>query len=293
MRNLSIGMSGADVRALQEGLNTRNDGIAPPIATDGVFGPETDKAVREFQKRQQLDVDGVVGRDTRGSIFHLSLLTATVFGQKANSESSLMNRPSLKDRVIAGFSPGKLQLGGPPTPEYKPKTLTISDETRKQMMEWATRPNGNVINIPDDVREQMMNPKYHPLQFTHLPKPLPAPYIPDVTIPSSSVGDWKYDRCELQGGGQTIFPFTRSRQDSFVLTAQCIVSKGDREGKHIESTFGVQAAEPLNAAIGSNAWNFTALWQLTDVDRFGAIGNFHYWQPYAQVPGTGWTWLVY
>ena len=64
MRDLAIGMSGPDVRALQ-GLNTRSEGIASPIAVDGVFGPETDQAVRAFQKRQQLDVDGVVGRETR------------------------------------------------------------------------------------------------------------------------------------------------------------------------------------------------------------------------------------
>ena len=79
MRDLAIGMSGPDVRALQEGLNTRSEGIASPIAVDGVFGPETDQAVREFQKRQQLDADGVVGRETRPSIFHLALVTATLF----------------------------------------------------------------------------------------------------------------------------------------------------------------------------------------------------------------------
>ena len=222
MRDLAIGMSGPDVRALQEGLNTRSEGIASPIAVDGVFGPETDQAVRAFQKRQQLDVDGVVGRETRPSIFHLALVTATIFGQKINSGQSLLNPPSLKDRVIAGFSPGKLQLGVPPAPEYAPRTLTIPDGMRKQMMDWATRPSGNVINIPDDVRRQMMNPKFYPIQFAQLSKPLAAPHIPEVTLPSSNSGAWKYDHCELQSGGQTVFPFTRSRQDSFVLTAQCI-----------------------------------------------------------------------
>ena len=283
MRDLAIGMSGPDVRALQEGLNTRSESIASPIAVDGVFGPETDQAVREFQKRQQLDVDGVVGRETRPSIFHLALVTATIFGQKINSGQSLMNRPSLKDRVIAGFSPGKLQLGVPPAPEYTPRTLTIPDDIRKEMMDWATRPSGNVINIPDDVRRQMMNPKFYPIQFAQLSKPLAAPHIPEVTLPSSNSGAWKYDHCELQSGGQTVFPFTRSRQDSFVLTAQCIVSKGTPEGKHVESTVGVQAGEPLNATAGSDAWTFNPFWQVTDVDRIGALSNFHWWQPYAQV----------
>jgi Putative peptidoglycan binding domain len=54
MRDLSAGMNGPDVRALQEGLNLRNDGVAAPIAVDGSFGPETDKAIRAYQARQQL-----------------------------------------------------------------------------------------------------------------------------------------------------------------------------------------------------------------------------------------------
>jgi hypothetical protein len=193
MRDLAIGMSGPDVRALQEGLNTRSK-ASHPQSLYGVFGSETDQAVREFQKRQQLDVDGVVGRETRPSIFHLALVTTTIFGQKINSGQSLMNRPSLKDRVIAGFSPGKLQLGVPPAPEYTPRTLTIPDEIRKEMMDRATRPSGNVINIPDDVRRQMMNPKFYPIQFAQLSKPLAAPHIPEVTLPSSNSGAWKYDR---------------------------------------------------------------------------------------------------
>jgi hypothetical protein len=283
MRDLAKGMSGPDVRALQEGLNTRNDGVVPPIAVDGVFGPETEKAVREFQQRQQLDVDGIVGRQTRTAVFSLALVTATVIGQKSDIASTWMNRPSLRDRVAARFSPGKLQLGGTPAPEYRPKTVTLSDEARQQMMDWATRPDRNVLNIPDDLREQMMNPKYYPLQFTQLPKPLAAPYVPELTLPSSTPGQWKYDHCELQSGGQTFFPFTRSRQDSFVLTAQCIVSKGSPEGKHVESTAGMQAGKPLNATAGNDAWTFNPFWQITDVDRFGALGNFHYWQPYAQV----------
>ncbi|HWO36905.1 MAG TPA: peptidoglycan-binding domain-containing protein [Candidatus Acidoferrum sp.] len=49
MRDLCAGMNGPDVRALQEGLNLRNDGVASPIAVDGSFGPETDNAIRAYQ----------------------------------------------------------------------------------------------------------------------------------------------------------------------------------------------------------------------------------------------------
>lgn len=52
---LRSGDKGAAVKRLQYALG---------IDVDGSFGPETDKAVRQFQKRHALPVDGVVGQRT-------------------------------------------------------------------------------------------------------------------------------------------------------------------------------------------------------------------------------------
>jgi hypothetical protein len=38
------------------------------IAADGVFGPQTERAVKRFQKRKGLTVDGVVGPETRDAL---------------------------------------------------------------------------------------------------------------------------------------------------------------------------------------------------------------------------------
>jgi N-acetylmuramoyl-L-alanine amidase len=54
-------MEGSDVLKLQEGL--KKAGIA--VGTDGEFGPATDKAVKEFQKKKDFKVDGIVGPKTR------------------------------------------------------------------------------------------------------------------------------------------------------------------------------------------------------------------------------------
>lgn len=54
-------MEGADVRKLQEKLKAA--GFAISVA-DGVFGPGTDKAVKEFQKKKSLVADGMVGSKT-------------------------------------------------------------------------------------------------------------------------------------------------------------------------------------------------------------------------------------
>ena len=54
---LKVGSRGQDVKYIQQYLG---------IKVDGIFGPETDKAVKAFQKVQKLKVDGIVGAITYG-----------------------------------------------------------------------------------------------------------------------------------------------------------------------------------------------------------------------------------
>lgn len=66
-RLLDIGVVGDDVRLIQLRLNriSKNYPSIPKIfPVDGVFGPETEEAVREFQRIFSLDPDGVVGKAT-------------------------------------------------------------------------------------------------------------------------------------------------------------------------------------------------------------------------------------
>lgn len=51
------GDSGAKVRAVQSQLNESGAGIA----VDGVFGPATATAVKNFQSKNGLSADGIVG----------------------------------------------------------------------------------------------------------------------------------------------------------------------------------------------------------------------------------------
>lgn len=61
-RNLKFGDKGSDVRALQVKLNLH---LNSHIDVDGDFGKGTKSAVMEFQKRNRLDIDGIVGENTR------------------------------------------------------------------------------------------------------------------------------------------------------------------------------------------------------------------------------------
>jgi peptidoglycan hydrolase-like protein with peptidoglycan-binding domain len=57
---LSSGSEGRQVQLLQKALGT--------VKVDGVFGPETEAAVRSFQASRGLSVDGIVGPQTSGAL---------------------------------------------------------------------------------------------------------------------------------------------------------------------------------------------------------------------------------
>ena len=59
---LKLGSKGNEVKVLQEKLN---------LKADGIFGPLTEEAVKDFQRSNGLEVDGIAGADT---LSKLSLL---------------------------------------------------------------------------------------------------------------------------------------------------------------------------------------------------------------------------
>ena len=63
-RQIQQGSTGNDVRALQSALNARSD-VAQALDLDGIFGPITDRAVRQLQTANPpLVIDGIAGPDT-------------------------------------------------------------------------------------------------------------------------------------------------------------------------------------------------------------------------------------
>jgi peptidoglycan hydrolase-like protein with peptidoglycan-binding domain len=67
-------MTGDDVLALQTRLLAL--GYTEVGTPDGIFGQMTDQAVRHFQKRNGLEVDGVVGPKTWERLFSASAVRA-------------------------------------------------------------------------------------------------------------------------------------------------------------------------------------------------------------------------
>ncbi|MFC7373993.1 NlpC/P60 family protein [Brachybacterium sp. GCM10030267] len=61
---LRWGSEGGNVEDLQSALNDHG----ASLAEDGIFGPKTHAAVKDYQSSNGLQVDGVVGPETRGSL---------------------------------------------------------------------------------------------------------------------------------------------------------------------------------------------------------------------------------
>lgn len=59
-------MRGENEKWIQRRLNAK--GASPKLGVDGVFGPRTDREVRDYQKAHGLDVDGIVGAQTWASL---------------------------------------------------------------------------------------------------------------------------------------------------------------------------------------------------------------------------------
>jgi hypothetical protein len=59
-------MRGDDVKWVQDRLNAK--GAKPKLDEDGVFGPRTRQEVTDYQRSHKLEVDGIVGPATWGSL---------------------------------------------------------------------------------------------------------------------------------------------------------------------------------------------------------------------------------
>ena len=64
---LRKGDQGLQVSMLQTLLNLKTE-AETDLATDGIFGPKTEAAVRAWQESQQLGIDGIVGPQTWTSV---------------------------------------------------------------------------------------------------------------------------------------------------------------------------------------------------------------------------------
>ena len=63
-RQVGYGSTGSAVSQLQTVLNQHGY----DLAVDGIFGEKTQAAVRDYQKKNNLKLDGIAGKETWGSL---------------------------------------------------------------------------------------------------------------------------------------------------------------------------------------------------------------------------------
>jgi peptidoglycan hydrolase-like protein with peptidoglycan-binding domain len=99
---LSYGSEGRQVRLLQQALGG--------IKVDGIFGPETEEAVRNFQSSRGLSADGIVGLLTSAALRDKTTAFAADFKAvipgEASSQGDSAASPAATQPAATGASPG-------------------------------------------------------------------------------------------------------------------------------------------------------------------------------------------
>ena len=134
-RLLKKGMSGSDVRELQQNLLKLGYAL-PKYGADGGYGTETVEAVKSFQKKSGLEADGVYGSNT-----HKSLLAAL--------EALKEPKPVLTTVVILSTEDGSVNVRAGNGTQYAILRSTKAGDTFNYV---ATAANGwNAVEIDGQV----------------------------------------------------------------------------------------------------------------------------------------------
>lgn len=99
-KQVSYGSTGSEVTELQKLLNQKG---SYNLATDGIFGDKTKAAVTDYQKNNGLDVDGIVGTKTWGS---LTAQTPAPAAEPADTGGTAAATPAQPETTTPSFSYG-------------------------------------------------------------------------------------------------------------------------------------------------------------------------------------------
>lgn len=127
------GDRGAAVRSIQEELG---------ISADGIFGAQTERAVKRFQRSHNLVPDGIVGPLTRGA------LGLRPFSSRSVRRTSTVRLPAILQRIAeceSGGNPRAVSPGG----QYRGK-YQFSRET------WRTLGgSGDPVDAPEWLQDRL------------------------------------------------------------------------------------------------------------------------------------------
>jgi hypothetical protein len=265
IRDLIAGCTGPDVREVQKALNSRaKAGLNP----DGVFGPLTRTAIINFQRANQLLVDGIVGPQTRHVLFPLIGVTLHAVGR------------------FGGEAPAVVARGGPSQGAEAPP-FAMEDPTTTQGQP-----------LPDDPWKLLLPtmPSTDPSDgtldtFSNPSSGISLPIAPILTAPLLKIPGMKLDTKQLVPGFQLNTPplwvsrdGTPNPSGSLVLALQSVLAIHKDDPGHLEVAEGFQLGKPLFARTSDGRdWTFQWFAQATWVDPFWKTKKWHLVQPFAQI----------
>jgi peptidoglycan hydrolase-like protein with peptidoglycan-binding domain len=139
---LKYGSSGDDVKELQRTLNAHGYNLT----VDGVWGDNTDAAVRKYQKQNGLTVDGIVGANTWGSLIGGNKTTPTT---------------PTEPKSYSGIDMSKYDSG------YQKSDDVIAAEKKKTEMENAVNNYGDFKYSDQSTLDEVMNKILNREQFSY------------------------------------------------------------------------------------------------------------------------------
>ena len=107
---LSYGSKGSDVKTLQELLN--QNGYS--LDVDGVFGSKTQAAVKDYQTKNKLAVDGIAGNETWGSLSGSKTSTGSTSQAGAADKGFSYGDYQQSDAVSQAYALLQQQMGNKP-----------------------------------------------------------------------------------------------------------------------------------------------------------------------------------
>jgi peptidoglycan hydrolase-like protein with peptidoglycan-binding domain len=255
LRNVRMGSTGPDVKAVQQGLNKYYG--RKVLVDDGKFGGNTDRVVRRFQTEKKLAPDGIAGPITRSALFPLVGATVNFWGQRAqggDTPTTLSMRNPGGPHLILGFG----------IPFSVPIPLPIPPGLLDGLL------NGDVAN--DTIK---------PAGVTD-----PVP-VPQVAAPPGRriVVDWQ-QVAQTQRQFDGLF---RNPQDSFAIGLQSVFKREQLPNSthHLEIATGCLLQSPIGFQDAhGNDFTLACFAQATWVESLGRSGIFE-WAPYAQAQGQG------
>ena len=246
LRSAKRGASGPDVKAVQQGLNKYYK--AAVLVEDGVFGPATERVVRQFQAETQvLAVDGIVGPATRSALFPLVGVTINFWGRRSRGTAAGQN----------------LTLGLP--------RLTI-----------GSTPHDDLSLLPRGFLARPVQNDF--LQLPGLPDAVPTPRV-ITPLAGKLVVDWQQlVQTQVQFDGL----FKNQQNSFAIGLQSVFKRRHlDPNQHHLEIATGCLLQSPIGFQDGhKNDFTIACFAQATWVESLGRSGNFQ-WAPYVQVQGQG------